>query len=119
MGKYKYQFLALLAAIIIGAAIGIAFSSNNKNKEIKKLVDNHKKELVRANEVSKKTIIALDQKLVQLDSATKQDSVIILSLRSQIQKNELKTAQRLKAVSKLNANEKVNWIIDRYNTNNK
>ena len=62
MDKYKYQIIALVIAILIGTVAGYLLSSNNSDKEIKKLTEQHAKELKEEVSGYKQKIHTLDLK---------------------------------------------------------
>lgn len=114
MDKYKYQIIALVIAILIGTVAGYLLSSNNSDKEIKKLTEQHAKELKEEVSGYKQKIHTLDLKIQELELQAKFDSAKISNLQYSIKKDGVETDLRRKQAAKFTHNEKVDFLLNRY-----
>lgn len=115
MEKYKHQFVVLLIALIIGATGGILFSGARYNSEIKKLNEQHKKELKEKVELAIKVIEGRDERIQELQDSAAQDSILIKDLYKKIEQEGVKvTSGKRQELKNLNHEQKVNWIRNRY-----
>lgn len=110
----KYSFIAIVIAILIGAGAGHLFTSSTKNKELLKVVEQHKKELLKQNEESKLVIEASEQRLILLEEIAKKDSLIILNLEYRIKQDGVVVNQLRKERQKLSTDEKIDFLTKRY-----
>jgi uncharacterized protein HemX len=118
MDKYKYQIIALVIALIIGVGVGYLFTSGAKNKEIKKLTEQHQKDLKSQNEEKFKEIKKIKDKVASLDTLRLADSLRIKNLNHQISQRQISEQQLKDKVTKLSTDEKKKWIIDHYSDTN-
>jgi len=117
MDKFKYQIIGIVLCFLIGGFLGHLFTAGEKDKEIKKLSDQHKIELTTEINLSKQRIGTLNEQLVKLNEQHKSDSASIVMYKDQIAKHAAETEQKRKEAAKLNKDEKKKFIIDYYKSN--
>ncbi len=118
MDKFKFQIIALVLSLIVGAGIGHLFTSGEKNKEIKTITEQYAKELKLENEKTLKAISERDKTIARADSARSVDSLIILNLNKKLSLREEQAKKEKEAALKLTADEKKKWIMDHYSDTN-
>lgn len=110
----KYSYIAILIAIILGAAAGSLFTSSVKNKEVVKLVEQHKKELQKQNIELTKQIELRHLKIEQLEKIISLDSIKVIDLEYKIKQDGVIVNQLRKERKQWTTDEKVKYLIDRY-----
>jgi uncharacterized protein HemX len=111
----KYSVGAIVLAVIIGICVGWFGKTNQSDKAILELQKKHEIELVEQNKQAEKDIQERDKIILDLTSLRKQDSITMVDLKYKIEKDGVVVKQKLEDLQKLNADEKTQWLLDRYN----
>lgn len=119
MDKFKWQYIVLFLAVVIGSIIGGTVISMIKEKEISKLKAEHniqlQKEIKKAEqrvELRHDSIAKLEVKQRELDLKVQQEYFDIL-------KDSIATQKKRLDVKQLTSEQKTNWILNRYSTSDK
>lgn len=110
----KYQFVAILLAIVIGIVAGSYFMSLRSDKELLELQEKHKQELKNRVELALKVIEQRDRKVDSLEKIVEQDSIKILSFQKRIEQDGVRIDKLRKDAKNLTPTEKSRWLTDRY-----
>lgn len=111
----KYQYGALLLAVIIGAVAGSWLMSNRKDREINKLREEQKKELQIQIDAALDFIEASDALIKAMEEKATLDSIAIVELTKRIEtEGPAVTQKEREELKNLSHDQKVNWLINRY-----
>jgi uncharacterized protein HemX len=111
----KYSVIAIVLAVIIGLAVGWFTKTSQSDKYVLELQKKHEIELLEQNKQAEKNIQERDKIILDLKSRRTQDSTTIVGFKYKIEKDGVVVKQKLEDLQKLNANEKVQFLLDRYN----
>jgi hypothetical protein len=114
MTQYKYQFLAIMLAIVIGGLAGYFLASSHTDSEISKIVEERVRTLKEEVEGGKLKIELKLKELQKLDSIHRADSLTVLSLQKKIMQDGVHTEKLRKDAQKLTTSEKQRWLLERY-----
>ncbi len=114
MEKSKHQILSIIITILVGIGIGYFVTNTNRQTEIDKLKEEHKKELKHEIDLAQKAIKGRDLIIRDLENKVSQDSLEIDSLQKVKVKVSTQTEKKREEVRNLSADEKVKFLIDRY-----
>lgn len=110
----KYSIVTIVLAVIIGVSIGWFSKTNQSNNALLELQKKHETELVEQSRQAEKSIQERDKTILELKSHNKQDSTAIVDFKYKIDRGGFMEEQKLNDLQKLNADEKIKWITDRY-----
>jgi hypothetical protein len=110
----KYSIIAIILAVVIGVGVGWFSKTQQSNKAILQLQKQHELELVQQNKLAREHILQLDNTILELKKLNSKDSITISELKYKIKENGVVVKQKLEEVQKLNSDEKVEWLYNRY-----
>jgi predicted nucleic acid-binding Zn-ribbon protein len=114
LSKYSIQvaaFAVILALVILSTSY---FVSKSKDKEQLKVLKHYKETLEKQEKYAKKRIEQLGDSIAFLNKVRKQDSTVIVKLEYLIVQDGVRLKADREKIKKLNSNEKLQWLTDRY-----
>lgn len=118
MSNLSKLAVVLVISLIVGYFIGNGVSSAEKDKQIRDLIQKQQKELQKEIEQSLEAIQRRDNKIKELESLGKKDSLLIVDLKFQIKQDGVKTEQKRQDAAKYTNKEQVEFLVNRYRTAN-
>lgn len=117
MNKNLVHILGIIILSILVGSFVTGFVMNKKhNKSLQELATKHKLEIENEIRLSIKRIKSRDSVIAELDSIIKKDSLKRRDLIRQILINNLLVEKRREEARKLTPDEKVTWLLNRYDS---
>lgn len=114
MGKFNFQYIALVIAVILGGIVGSSIMSGIKDSQIKKLQIQHETELNKAIKDAEKRITDRKDSIAVEDKKRAERDLLVQKLYVDLLQDSLNTQKKRQDVKQLTPSEKTKWFLDRY-----
>lgn len=119
MDKFKWQYIALVVAIILGGIIGGTIISAIKDKQIKALQEQYVIQLDKEIKAAEDRVVARTDSIAKIEAKQKELELKVQKAYVDILQDSFKTQKKRQDAKQLTSDEKAKWIISRYLTPNK
>lgn len=119
MDKFKWQYIALVVAIILGGIIGGTIISAIKDKQIKALQEQYVIQLNKEIKAAEDRVAIRLDSIAKIEAKQKELELKVQKAYVDILQDSFKTQKKRQDAKQLTPGEKEIWIRSRYSTPNK